>query len=118
MSTIFKIDSNNGFKVEGGMINRVSGAQAVAINCQHEVQTIRGEDPFRQNKGMPNFQTVWNGTPDVLQFEFFLRQTLLAVAEVERVSNFKAEVVENVLNYAIDIETPFGRETINGTQNV
>lgn len=117
MSTIFEINSDNGFLVKGGTINRVSGLAAVVINCQHEVQTIRGEDPFRKNKGMPNFQTIWNGTPNVLQFEFFLRQTLLAVKNVDRVSNFQAEVVDNVLNYSIVIETPFGSDLITGSQN-
>jgi hypothetical protein len=117
MSTIFRIDSNNGFRLDGGMISRASGIEAVAINCQHEVQTILGEDPFRKEKGMPNFRTVWNGTPDILQFEFFLRKTLLAVQGVDRVSNFKAEVVENILTYSINIETSFGSEIISGIQN-
>lgn len=115
MSTIFAIDGNNGFLKSGGTIKLVTQLEAVVINCQHEAQTLRGEDPYRQNKGMPNFKQIWNGTPDVLQFEFFLRQVLGAVADVERLSNFKASVVRGELSYSIDITTPFGTDTVSGS---
>lgn len=114
MSTIFAIDSNNGFLISGGNATLVTGLDAVVINCQHEAQTLLGEDPFRQNKGMPNFQTVWGGTPNVIEFEASLRSTLLAVADVDSLSNFSATIDGDNLNYSIEINTIFGTATITG----
>ncbi len=113
--SIFEIDTNNGFKLTSGTINRVTGIDAVVINCQHEAQVIQGEDPFNQTRGMPNFDTVWNGNPNLIQFEFNLRRVLLAVANVDSVSNFQSEIVDNVLSYDIDINTPFGTDTVSGS---
>jgi hypothetical protein len=117
MSTIFKINKKNGFLISGGNIKRVHGLDAVVINCQHEAQTLKGEDPFRQGKGMPNFTKIWNGTPDLIQFEFHLRKVLLAVSNVDRVSNFEARMEGNKLIYSVLITTPFGSETVTGNIN-
>ena len=113
--SIFEIDSNNGFKVTGGTLNRVTGIDEVVINCEHEAQVLQGEDPFDQNRGMPNFKTVWNGNPDIIQFEFHLRRVLLAVKNVTSVNNFIASISDNVLDYEITIVTPFGEATVTGS---
>ena len=113
--SIFAINSDNGFLVTGGTINRLTGIEAVLVNCQHEAQVLRGEDPFDKNRGMPNFEEIWAGQPNVLQFEFSLRNVLSVVKDVDSLSNFKADISSNVLDYEITINTPFGSDSISGS---
>ena len=116
--SIFSINENNGFLVIGGQLNIVTGLQAVIINCQHVAQTIKFENPFNIDEGLPNFETVWDGNPNILQYELFLSRALIQVKDVDKLSDFNADISDNVLNYSIKIHTPFGVDTLSGTQNV
>lgn len=114
MSTIFAIDENNGFLITDHQATLLTGIDAVVVNCQHVALTQRGENIYNVDEGLPNFETVWNGNPDLIQFEFFLRQDLSLVQDVDSLSNFEGQVINGEVDYDIQINTAFGSTSLNG----
>ena len=117
MTTNFAIDSDNGFLLSQNQIVLLEGVEAIAVNCTTEVQTLTGEDPYFQLKGMPNFQTIWEGSPNVPDFETSLRDALLNINGVFNATNFIYDLNDNILTYSIEIQTFIGFTTIEGILN-
>lgn len=66
------------------------------------------------DQGMPNMQTVWGGSPNVAQFEAYLRKTVMEVPGVVEIRELDISVANNVLSYEITILTIYGQTMING----
>jgi hypothetical protein len=67
-----------------------------------------------QNAGIPNFQTVWIGTPNYAIFSSYLRNTLQNVEGVTQVNDISMSTRNNVLSYTATIETIYGSGIVNG----
>jgi hypothetical protein len=88
---------------------------AVLQACEHAAKTILGEMILNADQGIPYFQTVWNGSPNLVQFEAALRAAFLAVTNVvEVVSVISSVTTPNILSYTAIIRTTFGGGTISG----
>lgn len=118
MTTNFAIDSNNGFLVQENQLVLVNDKESIAINCQTLSQTIQSEEPFFQDVGIEYFETLWEGSANIPDFERSLRDTLNSIEGVVYTNNFLYEIENNTLNYQIDILTIFGTTTIGNTLNV
>lgn len=118
MSLNFAIDNNNGFLVEENQLVLLEDKEAIAVNATTSVQTLLGEEPFLQDVGMPNFETVWEGSPNIPDFERSLRDTLSQVNGISLVGNFIYSLNNNELEYSIDVLTTFGITTVSSTLNV
>lgn len=86
---------------------------AVQDACLGAARTILGEMLFYINQGLPNFQAVWSGVPDIPQFETALRMTLLNVVDVEQILFIEVSMANNTLIYNATILTTYGQTEIN-----
>lgn len=109
------VDANNDLYVGAdGALAVVSGLTAVLQAAQQAAQTQLGEMIYAVDEGIPNFAAVWNGAPNVAQFEAALRRTLSAVEGVTGVSDLITTVRANTLSYSATITTIYGAGAING----
>lgn len=115
MTRTLAVDTNNDIFVGGdGNLSIAVGIDAVMFACQQAVQTMLGEMVFAVDEGMPNFDAVWNGSPNVIQFEAYLRRTILAVPDVTNVDSVTIDATGEALVYAAVIRTIYGVGAING----
>lgn len=111
----FAVNSNNELVLDGsGNLSIVSGLKAVSQACEQAMKSQLTEMVYAQQRGIPTFQAVWVGSPNLLQFDTFARSMLRSVAEVTEVVSLNTLVGENVLNYNAVILTNIGPVTIDG----
>ena len=97
-----------------GNLALLSGEPAVSAACVTASLMQLGEAIYQTNLGLPTFQTVFSGVPNVAIYESYLRQTLMAVPGVVSVTSITAKVENNVFSYVATIESVFGRLFLNG----
>lgn len=115
MTKVFKVDSNNDLVIAGdGNLAISTGLAATLQACEHAAKAQLSEMVLAVDQGVPNFQTIWNGSPNVTQFEAYLRRQLLAVVGVTDVVTLDTNVSNNVLSYTATISTIYGQGVING----
>ena len=91
------------------------GLTAILQNCEHAARAVLGEMVLEVDRGIPYFETVWAGNPQISQFDAALRRALLAVEGVIEVVNLSTTPEDNQLNYTALIRTTFGEGTASGT---
>ena len=99
--------------------------QAVLEGCAQVAQTLLGEMIYNTNQGIPYFQVVWVGVPNIQQFEAALRVAwLTTVPNVIEVVSLVTSQVNNpssrsqtadILTYNAVIRTSFGAGVLSGT---
>lgn len=115
MTRTFAADANNDIYLgPDGSLALVSDLQATLQAAQQAAQTQLGEMEYAVDQGLPNFEVVWNGAPNLAQFEAYLRRTLLAVAHVVAIQDLTISRDDNRLSYTATIETDYGTGAING----
>lgn len=116
MTRILAVDHNNDIFVgRDGRLAIYAGVPAIQQACEHAVKAQLGEMMFSVDRGIPNFDTVWLGAPNLGQFEAAVRQALREVSGVLAVTSFSAEAINGVLSYRVTISTDSGEALINGT---
>jgi hypothetical protein len=122
MYSTVALDENNDIYLDSqGNLAMLYGTPAVLQVCQNAAKTVLGEMRYASNKGLPVFQVVFNGVPNVGQFESALRETLLAIPGVLGISYLTTQIVENKLSYFVGIVTSDSDtqgSQITGTLNV
>ncbi len=109
MTRVLQVDEHNDiFLGPNGSLAIATGLQAVMDACAQAAKTQLGEMVFAVDEGLPNFAAVWNGAPNVSQFEAFLRRTLLEVPDVLSVEAVTVSVSGGVLAYRATISTIYG----------
>jgi hypothetical protein len=98
-----------------GNISLSFDLQAALQACAQAAQTLLGEMVFNVNQGIPYFQTVWVGVPNVQQFTAALRAAFLAVPNVVEVISLVTSQQNDSLTYSAIIRTSFGSGTIANT---
>lgn len=114
MSKCFSVDENMDLYIgkDGNLaisLNLFSVMQA----CQHAAQAQLGEMVLAIDQGVPNFQTIWQDTTNVAQFEAYVRSAILSVPGVTGIDEFTVVVADNILSYSATIVTIYGREVLN-----
>lgn len=92
---------------------------AVLEECSQVAKTILGEMIFNTDLGVPYFETVWVGVPNVTQFNASLRQSFLNVNGVLEVISLLTSQggdgsPSDRLTYTAIIRTIFGTGAVNG----
>lgn len=82
--------------------------QAALEACAQAAQTLLGEMVLNIDQGIPYFQTIWVGIPNIQQFTGALRTAFLAVPNVVEVVSLIALQQNNTLSYSAIIRTAFG----------
>lgn len=115
MPLTLAVNENNDIYLDAnGNLALATGIDAVLILCARAAKAQLGEMVLNTDQGMPNFQTIWNGSPNVAQFEAALRRTLLQVVDVLGVTGIDVALTNNVLRYTATIITAYGEGVING----
>jgi hypothetical protein len=118
MTKTFATNANNDLYIgSDGNLVVLTGLQAVRDACSTAAKAQLGEMVLDINRGIPNFQTVWVGAPNIPQFETALRNTLQAVADVVEVVSLTTSITKGTLNYTAVILTTYGQTFISGLLN-
>lgn len=112
---VFTVDKNNDLVLApDGNLSLSNDLQAVLFTCEQVARAQLNEMVLAVDQGMPNFQTVWVGAPNIPQFEAYLSARLQAVTGVQRVTSVEASASGGVLRYTATIQTVYGEGIING----
>lgn len=115
MTVTIATDSINDIYVGAdGNLALASGLQAALQDAEHAAKTLRGEMVLAVDQGIPYFQVVWSGVPNVSAFEAAMRQALLAVPDVLEVVSLSTVRLGATLAYEAVIRTIYGIGSING----
>jgi hypothetical protein len=115
MTRVFTVDENNDLILAGdGDLAISTDLEAVLQACEHAAKAQLAEMVLAVDQGVPNFQTIWQGSPNVFQFEAYLRRQLQNVTGVVEVSELTSTVSDNVLSYTATIQTIYGQGVVNG----
>ena len=115
----FAVNSNNDLYLNAeGNIAYAYDLTAIIQQCQQAAKTLLGEMVYTTNQGLPYFQTVWTGTPNIAQYTAALRRAFLAVGGVLEVVSLMTSQTNNTLSYTAMIRTIYGNgnftESITG----
>lgn len=118
MTKTFATNANNDLYIgsDGNLVIH-TGLLAVRDACSTAAKAQLGEMVLDINRGIPNFQTIWIGAPNIPQFETALRNTLQAVADVVEVISLTININSGVLSYTAVILTTYGQTFISGFLN-
>lgn len=109
------VDADNDLYLDPtGSLARSSQLAATMQACAHAAKAQMGEMIYAADQGIPNFDVVWNGSPNLLQFEAAMRATLLAVPHVLEVKVFTAAIQGGKVVYSATIHTEYGEGVLNG----
>lgn len=97
-----------------GSMYFLTGVDAVIQSCEQAMKTMRGELVYNTSRGMPDFEYVWNGSPNPAQFEAAARAILLTVPDVDEISSFLVNVSGDELSYTAEIKTQYGTGAVSG----
>lgn len=115
MTQTFAVDANNDLFIgSDDRLGVASGLQAVLQNCEHAAKTILNEMVLAQGEGLPYFEAVWNGKPNLPVFEAAFRARVGAVQDVTGIVALTTRINGEVLNYSATIRTVYGTGEING----
>lgn len=106
--------SNDIYLGTDGNIVLLSGIEAVGGACYTISKTRLGEMVLSNTQGIPYFQSLWNGTPNLKIWESYLVAQLQNVLGVTGVQSVTTSINNNALNYIATIQTQYGVTTITG----
>lgn len=113
MTQTFAADANGDwFLGPDGNLSILTGRPAVIQLCQAAARTLLNEMMFRQGDGLPYFEAVWTGAPNLTQYETALRAAFLAVQDVTSVSDIALTQTGDELDYVAQINTIYGSVTV------
>lgn len=114
MTRAISVDNLNDIYIgPDGSLALSSNLIATMQACQQAAQTQLGEMVFAVDQGLPNFSTVWNGAPNLAQFEAHLRRAITEVEGVVAIQSLTVAVAGNALTYRATIQTIYGTGALN-----
>lgn len=95
-----------------GDLIMVTGLDAVLNDASRAAKTLLGEMVLAVDEGIPYFQVVWNGSPNLNQFQASFRARLLNVPGVVEIVSLSLGQLASTLAYRAVIRTIYGTGTI------
>jgi len=117
MTRSFSInDVNDVYLDNNGNLAISDGLTALIEICKQYMQTILGELTLNTDTGIPYFQSVFTGVPNIQQFVAAGRAALLTVEGVTQIISFDVSVGASpkTLTYVAIIQTIYGQGVVNG----
>lgn len=115
MTTTFGVDTNNDLYLGPDKnIVILIGLEAILQACETATRAQLGEMVLEINQGIPNFQTIWVGSPNYSLYTDYILKTLAGVDGVLEVISLQLKTIEDTLTYTATIRTQFGTGDING----
>ena len=113
MTRTFGVDGNNDLLIgSDDRLTVVSGLEAVLQNCEHAAKTLLDEMVLDQGEGLPYFEAVWIGAPNLPVWEAAWRARILNVEGVLSIDALELTRANNALTYRATIATAFGTGTV------
>lgn len=112
----FATNQNNDLYLDAsGNLVIIEGLEALMQTINERVTTMLGELVLQTDRGMPNFDTIWNGSPNIPQYNSVLQNAILSVDGVTDVVSITNIFRDNILYYRAVIQTIYGTGAlING----
>jgi len=104
---------NDIYVARNGNIAVDANLQAVLIACENASKTQLGEAILATKNGVPNFQAVWVGSPNLALFRSYLVDVLVKVPGVLEVQDVQVIPGDGVLQYTATILTIYGEGVIS-----
>lgn len=115
MTKTLAADENNDIYLgTDGSLEIATGLRATMQAAQQAAQTQAAEMEYAVDQGVPNFAVVWNGSPNIAQFDAGLRRAILGVAHVTGIRDLTITKADNKLSYTATIVTDYGPGVLNG----
>ena len=112
MRTLGTNSNNDLYIAANGQLAIKSELSALAQTCEHVVKTMMGELILQGDEGIPNFQLIWGGAPNIAQAENAIREALSRVSGVEEVTELSAFVSNDKFVYNATIKTIYGEVSL------
>lgn len=118
MTKTFAVNDNNDLYigVDGNLVIN-TGILAIRDACANAVKTELVEMVLQTNQGIPNFQAIFSGSQNLVQYEAALRSAINSVDGVLRVVNLSLSINDGTLNYIAVILTNSGETVLQGFLN-
>lgn len=113
VKTIATNSSNDMFLDGSGNVAFNTGVDAIKDICASATKMRLGEAIYQTNLGMPMFESIFKGTPNVAIYESYLRKTIMTVDGVISIKSLTASVSDGVFSYKATIETRYGLAYLN-----
>lgn len=107
-------ENNDLYLDKNGNIAIVYDLDATLQACQQAAQTILGEMVLQTDQGVPYFESVFIGSPNIAIYEAALKVAFLGVTGVEQIKSLTLTRENGVLSYIANIQTIYGLGVING----
>ena len=95
-----------------GNLAFVSDNFALSDIVNSVLQTQLGELPYAINFGVPIFETVFNGSPNIPAYQAALTEAVLAINGVTEVIDVTINVEDNTLIYNLTYNSIYGTGTV------
>ena len=95
-----------------GSLQVIGGGLATLQTSAQFARTRRGEMIHAMDQGIPFFSTVFNSSPNVIQFEASLRERLLEVPSVDAVVELDVQQIDDELTYTATLRERSGDEVL------
>lgn len=119
MTKTFAVNSNNDLYIgiDGNLVI-ANDLVAVTQDCEHVAKTMLNSCVLQTNYGLPYFQVIFNGSPQIPQFQAALRQAFLNVDGVVDVLSLSTNQNANTLTYSAVIQTAYGNVALSESINL
>lgn len=107
-------ETNDIFLQPSGNLAVLTGQLAVENICENVSKLQLGEAVLQTGLGIPNFQAVWIGAPNIATFQQYLRKALSNANGVKKIISLTTNVSEGSLKYVAKIESAYGLVAISG----
>jgi hypothetical protein len=116
MTTTLGLNTENDIYLgQDGNIVLLSDLEAIAGACETISKSQLGEMVLTTSQGIPNFQTVWVGVPNLGLWQSYLRNSLQNVDGVLQVVDLSFTTNNGILAYMATIKTAFGLTQITNS---
>lgn len=100
-----------------GNIVVLQGLAAVEGACATASKSILGEQVLSIGAGLPMFQCIWNGAPNIPLYVNYLQRTIENISGVTKIDSITTQILDSVFSYRATIETTFGIGTVAAAVN-
>jgi hypothetical protein len=100
--------ANDIYLLPNGNVAILQGQSAVEAACQSTSLLRLGEAILQTTLGIPYFQAVWAGVPNLSVYESYLRNAITSVNGVVGIQSLTISVSQGTLSYTATIESVYG----------
>lgn len=114
----FGLSSSNDLYLDlAGNLKIDLGLQALVDICLNVTRALLGEMVLTVNNGLPYFQVVFVGSPNLAVFQAYLINALNGIEGVNSVQDVSMSMSSNVLSFTATIDTIYGPTTLSSSQS-